>query len=308
MGLRWLAPARYWTPMTETPEGVATPSFSAAEEVALREALKRCSPATVEAALAYRRTGARENVPAVVLGVLGRFVDPEHRPKLQNADPDLRVVEDLGVDSLTMLEVVMLVEETLKVTIKNEELRNLRTVGDINVFIDCVLSGRPVPKPAEFLPIEAILEAMPVQPPFLFLQEASVGPLAATARYQVAGTEFFFAGHFKDNPVLPASIMLEALGQLAVLMLLRGGSPELAGPVDPKAIYFASCEGVRCHRVVKPGDTLSLAVRLKRIAAPLATFDGTVKVGTEKAAVAEQITLTFGYAAVTTPASQPGGT
>ena len=293
--------------MTEpTTIPVPTQGLSPEEETALRAALKRCSAATLEAALAYRRTGAREHVPTVVLGILGRFVDPEHRPKLQNADPDLRVIEDLGVDSLTMLEVVMLVEETLKITIKNDELRNLRTIGDINVFIDCMLSGRAVPKPAQFLPIEAILEAMPVQPPFLFLQEATVGPLSATARYQVAGTEFFFAGHFKDNPVLPASIMLEALGQLAVLDLLRGGSPELEKPIDPKTIFFASCEGVRCHRVVKPGDTLSLAVRLKRIAAPLATFDGTVKVGTEKAAMAEQITLTFGYAANPAPAPLPG--
>jgi 3-hydroxyacyl-[acyl-carrier-protein] dehydratase len=281
----------------ENNRGAATPGLSPADEAILREALKRCSPATLEAALTYRRTGDVAAVPAVVLGIIERFVDPEHRPRLKTGETDLRVVEDLGVDSLTMMEVVMLVEESLKVAIKNEELRDLRTITDINAFIQARLCGKAAPAPAKHFPAEAVLEAMPMQPPFLFVQEASVGAAEASGRYQVAGTEFFLQGHFKNNPVLPASIMLEALGQLAVLFLLRSGAPELERAVDPAAIFFTGCEGVRCHRVVKPGETLALSVRLKRIKAPLATFEGTVKVGGEKASIAEEITLTFGYAA-----------
>ncbi len=280
----------------ENTRGAATPGLSPADEAVLRDALKRCSPATLEAALVYRRTGDVSAIPAVVLGIIERFVDPEHRPRLKTGETDLRVVEDLGVDSLTMMEVVMLVEESLKVSIKNEDLRDLRTIADINAFIESKVCGKPAPAPAKHLPAEEVLATMPMQPPFLFVQEASVAPGAASGRYQVAGTEFCLQGHFKNNPVLPASIMLEALGQLAVLFLLRGGAPELEQSVDPAAIFFTGCEGVRCHRVVKPCDTLALAVRPKRIKAPLATFEGTVKVGGEKAAFAEEITLTFGYA------------
>ena len=287
---------------SESTTGGVTPGLSPADEAVLREALKRCSPSTLEAALAYRRTGDVASIPAVVLGIIERFVDPEHRPRLKTGETDLRVVEDLGVDSLTMMEVVMLVEESLKVSIKNEELRDLRTIADINTFIEARVCGKPAPAPAKHYPSEAVLEAMPMQPPFLFVQEASVSATIANGRYQVAGTEFFLQGHFKNNPVLPASIMLEALGQLAVLFLLRSGAPELERPVDPAAIFFTSCEGVRCQRVVKPGDTLALTVRPKRIKAPLATFEGTVKVGSEKAAFAEEITLTFGYSAPASPA------
>lgn len=277
---------------------VAPPAgFSPADEAALRESLKRCPPATAEAAINYRKTGDLAQIPTVVLGVIERFVEPDLRPKLKHADPELRVVEDLGVDSLTMMEVVLLVEESLKITIKNDELRNLRTIGDINTFIEAKVTGRPAPKPTVFVATEEVLALMPMQPPFLFVQEASVGPQSATGRYKLAGTEFFLQGHFKDNPVLPASIMLEALGQLAVLFLLRSGAPELDGAVDPKSIYFTGCEGVRCHRVVRPGDVLTLSIRPKRIKAPLATFEGTVKVEGEKAAFAEEITLTFGLAA-----------
>lgn len=293
---------------TETTDGKPVAGLSSADEAVLRDALKRCSPATIDAAIAYRRTGDTSAISLVVLGILERFVDPEHRVRLKNPEPDLRVVEDLGVDSLTMLEVVMLVEESLKVSIKNEELRDLRTLGDINAFIEARVSGRPVPPPARHLPIEVVAEALPMQPPFLFVQEATVGAASATGRYQVAGTEFFLQGHFKNNPVLPASIMLEALGQLAVLFLLRSGSPDLEQPVDPAAVFFTGCEGVRCHRVVKPGETLSLSVRPKRVKAPLATFEGTIKVGGEKAAYAEEITLTFGYLAPSpAPAAAPSG-
>lgn len=267
------------------------------EEGLLRDALKRCSPATIDAAIEFRRTSAPELIPTIVLGIVERFVEPDQRVRLKHADPNLRVIEDLGVDSLTMMEVVLLVEESLKITIKNDELRNLRTLGDIHTFIDCRVTGKPVPTPTRFLPIERIAEVMPVQPPFLFLQDAAVNSALATGRYKVSGSEFFLEGHFKDNPVLPASIMLEALGQLAVLYLLESDSPELTGSVDPKQVYFTGADGIRCHRIVRPGDALSLTIRPKRMKMPLAVFEGTIKVGADKAAFAEEITLAFGYVA-----------
>jgi 3-hydroxymyristoyl/3-hydroxydecanoyl-(acyl carrier protein) dehydratases len=284
--------------------GLAKPqTFSADDESALRETLKRCSPSTIEAAIAFRKTRDPEKVPTVVIGVIERFVEPDIRPKLREGDDELRLVEDLGVDSLTMMEIVILVEDVLQMQINNDELRNLRTVGDIKTFIDCKIRGLPLPKPTRHLPVEQIAAVMPIQPPFLFLNEASIGGQGATAKYKITGQEFFLQGHFKDNPVMPASMMLEALGQLGVLALIEGIIPSEDGrPVDPKTIFFTSCEGVRCHRVCKPGDVLTLSVKPKRAKMPLATFEGTIRVGQEKAAIAEEITLTFGYAeAVATP-------
>jgi 3-hydroxymyristoyl/3-hydroxydecanoyl-(acyl carrier protein) dehydratase len=136
---------------------------------------------------------------------------------------------------------------------------------------------------------------MPVQPPFLFINEAQIGATGAQGKYKITGQEFFLQGHFKNNPVLPASIMLEALGQLAVLFLLEGSIGEGGRSVDATKVLFTSCEGVRCHRVCRPGDVLTLSVRPKRAKMPLATFEGSIRVGQEKAAVAEEITLTFAY-------------
>jgi len=279
---------------------VSTPSkpFAPEDEAALREALKRCSPSTFEAAVQYRKTGNPEHVPAVVIGVIERFVEPDLRMKLKDADDDLRLIEDLGIDSLTMMEIVILVEDVLQMSINNDELRNLRTVGDVKTFIDCKIRGLPLPKPTKFLPIEHIGAVMPIQPPFLFLNEASVSSSGANGKYRITGQEFFLQGHFKDNPVMPASIMLEALGQLAVLYLLEGYSAEPGKAVNPQQIFFTGCEGVRAHRMCKPGDILTLSIKPKRTKVPLATFEGAIRVGQEKAVIAEEISLIFAYADV----------
>jgi 3-hydroxyacyl-[acyl-carrier-protein] dehydratase len=137
---------------------------------------------------------------------------------------------------------------------------------------------------------------MPVQPPFLFLNEASVSSVAANGKYKISGQEFFLEGHFKDNPIMPASIMLEALGQLAVLYLLEGAIvPEAGKVIGQNTIFFTGCEGVRAHRICRPGDLLTLSIKPKRMKMPLATFEGQIRVGQEKAVIAEEITLTFGY-------------
>jgi 3-hydroxyacyl-[acyl-carrier-protein] dehydratase len=277
------------------PFPIATKPFAPDDESALREALKRCSPSTFEAAVQFRKTGNADHMPAVVIGVIERFVEPDLRAKLKDADDDLRLIEDLGIDSLTMMEIVILVEDVLQLSINNDELRNLRTVGDVKTFIDCKIRGLPLPRPTKFLPIEHIGAVMPVQPPFLFLNEASVSSTGANGKYKITGQEFFLQGHFKDNPVMPASIMLEALGQLAVLFLLEGAATEPGKAIGANTIFFTGCEGVRAHRMCKPGDILTLSIKPKRMKMPLATFEGAIRVGQEKAVIAEDITLTFAY-------------
>ncbi len=126
------------------PTKVAPP----ADEAYLREALKRCSPLTFEAAHAFRATGDFVYLPVIVVGVIERFVERDLRDKLANPSDELRLVEDLGLDSLTLMEIVILTEDVLPVTINNDELRHLRTLGHVKQFIECKLRGTPLP--AEF--------------------------------------------------------------------------------------------------------------------------------------------------------------
>jgi 3-hydroxyacyl-[acyl-carrier-protein] dehydratase len=81
-----------------------------------------------------------------------------------------------------------------------------------------------------------------------------------------------------------------------VLFLLEGASTEPGKVISPHTIFFTGCEGVRAHRVCRPGDILTLSIKPKRMKMPLATFEGAIRVGQEKAAIAEEITMTFGFA------------
>jgi 3-hydroxyacyl-[acyl-carrier-protein] dehydratase len=122
----------------------ASASFTSQQEEELRDSLKRCSPETVEAAIAFRKTGDAARLDTIILGLLERFMDPELRPKLRQPNASqLKIMEDLGVDSLTMVEMVMLVEETLGLTVNNNELRGIKTIGDIQQFIAAKLKERP---------------------------------------------------------------------------------------------------------------------------------------------------------------------
>lgn len=105
------------------------------EDPALRQALKRCPPATYEAVQQFRRTGDLTYLPVIVRGVIARYVEPPLRPKLHPHSDHLRLHQDLGLDSLTMVEIVILAEEVLTVSINYEELCHLRTVGDVCQFI-----------------------------------------------------------------------------------------------------------------------------------------------------------------------------
>ncbi len=119
--------------------------FTAEDEAHLREALKRCSAGTFEAACQFRRTGRFDHLPKIVLGLIERFVEPDLRPKLKHPNDELCLTEDLGLDSLTMMEIVILTEEVLQVSINNDELRRLRTLGDVRQFIAGKLGGLPQP-------------------------------------------------------------------------------------------------------------------------------------------------------------------
>lgn len=273
-------------------------SLTPETEQSLRELLKRCSPETVAAALRFRITKDPAGVDVVVLGIIERFLDHDVRPRLRSGGDGLRVFDDLGIDSLAMVEVVMVVEEVLQIKINNEELRDLRTIGDIKTYIDCRLKGLPLPERPVHVHVAEIIALLPQQPPFLFVQEATLRSDEARGVYKIVGDEFFLEGHFKNNPVLPASIMLEALGQLAVLYLLKTKRAELSAPVDSAKIFFTACDGVRCQRICRPGDILTLFVKPKRIKHPLARFEGHITCGNERVAFAEEITLTFDFAAV----------
>ena len=184
----------------------------------LRASLKRCSNETVEAAVRFRLSGDAKEIPPIVYGIIERHLSPEHNRSLSSAGDETRLIEDLGIDSLTLLEIVLSIEETLGISIENEELREILTLGQVKTFIARKISGGGEQDAGKAIKVrrytrEDIALRLPQQPPFFFLDDAQIDGNIVRARYRLRGDEFFLEGHFKDNPVMPASIVFEAIGQ-----------------------------------------------------------------------------------------------
>lgn len=116
-------------------------NFTQEDENFLRDSLKRCSAETVEKAVQLRKTGDAELAGPVVIGIIERFLEEDKRGMLQNAPDTLNMVEDLGLDSLTMVEIVLAVEDATGMKIDNDEIQKLKTIGDIKSFISSKINS-----------------------------------------------------------------------------------------------------------------------------------------------------------------------
>jgi len=279
--------------------------LSEAELAELKEGLRRCSPTTVDAAIRFREGGDLQAIPVIVYGILERYQPATAPVKLAAATDSARLIEDLGLDSLTLLEIVLAIEEVLKVRIENEELREVRTVGQINKFLQAKLSGAHAAPVAKHYPREHIALALPQQPPFMFLDDADLSDETVTARYTIKGTEFFLEGHFKDEPIFPASIVFEAMGQAACLWLLEKGPALLGKEIKSNHVYFASLDGAHFYRKTRPGEKLEFEQKLVKLREPLAIFEGTVTSHGERVAKIERLVLAFGEQLLAEPPANP---
>ncbi|HWF19243.1 MAG TPA: phosphopantetheine-binding protein [Verrucomicrobiae bacterium] len=260
----------------------------------LKEGLRRCSPETIAAAICYRETGDLASIPKVVMGILERYQPASAPVKLSEARDNMRLIEELGLDSLTLLEIVMSIEEVLKIRIENEALREIRTLGQLNDFLHAKITGVATSAAGRHYNREQIILILPQQPPFLFLDSAELEESSVKGHYQIKGDEFFLEGHFKDDPIFPASIVFEAMGQTACLWVLEKAPARTGKQIASNQVYFASLDGAHFQRKTRPGERLEFELKLTKLREPLAVFEGVVTVNGESVARIERLVLAFG--------------
>lgn len=71
-----------------------------------------------------------------ILAGLAVIVNEVAGVPVEDVQPDKSFVDDLDVDSLSMVEVVMASEDKWGVKIPDEEVKNLKTVGDAVAYIE----------------------------------------------------------------------------------------------------------------------------------------------------------------------------
>ncbi len=143
------------------------------------------------------------------------------------------------------------------------------------------VSGDGVPT-TTVLTVEQIMKVLPHRYPFLMVDR--IAEMEGNRIVGVKGitiNEPYFQGHFPGHPVMPGVLQLEAIAQVAgVLMIIRN---EKAGQIA----YFMSAEDVKWRKPVVPGDTLVIEVTLNKLRGRVGRGRGVCKVRGELVSEAE---------------------
>ena len=101
----------------------------------LKDLLKRCPSGTFESLILYLEKRDPAALEAFIVGVLKRHIEPEYEQLLDGEHAGIRFIDDLGIDSMGMMEIVMMVEECLDIQLENRELMQIQTFSDLDTYI-----------------------------------------------------------------------------------------------------------------------------------------------------------------------------
>jgi len=106
--------------------------------------------------------------------------------------------------------------------------------------------------------LQEIEQAIPHRPPFLLVDEiVDRGEDWIVCRKTFREDEYFYAGHYPEFPITPGVLLCEAAMQAGAILLSHHETPPEGGiPVA------AGLNNVRFRRMVRPGDTIEMEVKL----------------------------------------------
>ena len=127
-----------------------------------------------------------------------------------------------------------------------------------------------------------VMRILPHRPPFLMVDKVTLidGP-RIVAQKNVTMGEPFFEGHFPGHPIMPGVLQLEAMAQVAGILMMR--QAENAG----KLAYFMSAEDVKWRKPVRPGDILMIEVEMTKSRGKIGKAKGRCTVDGEVVSEAE---------------------
>ncbi len=114
------------------------------------------------------------------------------------------------------------------------------------------MAPSPVPAKPGILDINQVMQTLPHRFPFLMVDRIiefhedtrAIGVKAVTIN------EPYFQGHFPGHPVMPGVLQIEAMAQVASIVMMQ--KTENSGKIG----YFMSADNVKFRKPVLPGDTL----------------------------------------------------
>jgi 3-hydroxyacyl-[acyl-carrier-protein] dehydratase len=133
------------------------------------------------------------------------------------------------------------------------------------------------------LDIQAIAKILPHRYPFLLIDRiVELEDMRVVGLKNVTINEPFFQGHFPEFPVMPGVLIVEAMAQVAAVLVLNRVEDR-----ENKIVFFASIREAKFRRPVVPGDQLRIEVTFLKLKPSVAKIQGKATVDEQLVAEAE---------------------
>jgi 3-hydroxyacyl-[acyl-carrier-protein] dehydratase len=129
--------------------------------------------------------------------------------------------------------------------------------------------------------INEIMSIIPHRYPFLLIDRVT----SITLNESIVGiknvtiNEPQFTGHFPDRPVMPGVLIIEAMAQLAAVLVAKSMES-----TKDKEVFFMSIEEAKFRKIVEPGDTIVMYASIIQNRGPVWKFKARSEVDGKMAA------------------------
>jgi acyl carrier protein len=83
----------------------------------------------------FQKQGSPDDLNQFIIGLIRFLQDSENTSDAVEVSDGSKLMEDLGIDSITIAEVIFLLEDIFEIEIDNQELVAIATFGELKVFI-----------------------------------------------------------------------------------------------------------------------------------------------------------------------------
>jgi UDP-3-O-[3-hydroxymyristoyl] N-acetylglucosamine deacetylase/3-hydroxyacyl-[acyl-carrier-protein] dehydratase len=133
--------------------------------------------------------------------------------------------------------------------------------------------------------ITEVMKWLPHRYPFLMVDRIlKIEGNTIIGSKSVTMNEPYFPGHFPGHPIMPGVLQLEAMAQVAGILLLK--RMEAANQIA----YFMAAEDVKWRKPVVPGDVLVIEIELTKARGKIGKAKGICKVAGE---IVSEANVTF---------------
>ena len=145
--------------------------------------------------------------------------------------------------------------------------------------------NQPVSAPAPeegAMDVNAIMQLLPHRYPFLMVDRVTkIDGNHICGIKNVTANEPYFQGHFPGHPIMPGVLQLEAIAQVAGILMFKRA--ETGGQIA----YFMAAEEVKWRKPVRPGDVLVIDVEMTKLRGKIGKAKGVCRVEGEIVSEAE---------------------